>query len=182
MRREYRQMPRADVTLREAWPEELAALEGLYTKAWSEFAGAVGPEAWERMRSGFGGIPQRAEYSEVIVAERDGQTAGAVLYTGPGVRPADPPGPLGLVPREWAYVGIIAVLPEHRGHGVGRLLVEACVDRARRDGAPSIGLGTRPVMEAARRLYERVGFRRRPDLEGGRDEYEVYEFLLVDRL
>ena len=42
--------------------------------------------------------------------------------------------------------------------------------------------GTRPVMGAARRLYEALGFRRRPDLEAGQDEYLVYERLLGDGL
>ena len=79
-------------------------------------------------------------------------------------------------------MGIIAVLPEHRGSGIGRLLVEGCVERARRDQAPSIGLGTRPVMEAARRLYERLGFRRRPDLERGQDQYLVYELPVGEGL
>lgn len=50
--------------------------------------------------------------------------------------------------------------PDSQGHGIGRALVEACADRARRAGADRIGLHTAPFMTAATALYERSGFRR----------------------
>ncbi len=56
---------------------------------------------------------------------------------------------------------VLAVLPETRGSGVGRALVEACIERVR--GAHGLVLWTRPVMVAAQRLYERVGFVRVPE-------------------
>ncbi len=45
-----------------------------------------------------------------------------------------------------------------RGQGVGELLTNAAVDRARHEGAKAVGLTSRPAREAANRLYLRMGF------------------------
>jgi ribosomal protein S18 acetylase RimI-like enzyme len=44
-------------------------------------------------------------------------------------------------------------------------LVGACLERAREIGCSAVVLGSLPEMEAAHRLYQRLGFRRIP----GRD-------------
>lgn len=45
-----------------------------------------------------------------------------------------------------------------RGAGVGELLTDAAVKRAREAGAKAVGLTSRPSREAANRLYLRLGF------------------------
>jgi len=45
-----------------------------------------------------------------------------------------------------------------RGRGVGALLTNAAIDRARASGAKAIGLTSRPAREAANRLYIKMGF------------------------
>ncbi|HKP98910.1 MAG TPA: GNAT family N-acetyltransferase, partial [Actinomycetes bacterium] len=48
------------------------------------------------------------------------------------------------------------------GLGVGRLLLEACLERAQAAGAPVICLHTAEFMPAAVAIYEAAGFRRDP--------------------
>jgi ribosomal protein S18 acetylase RimI-like enzyme len=43
--------------------------------------------------------------------------------------------------------------------------MQECVRRARRSGAAALTLHTTDIMQAAVRLYERMGFRRAPDLD-----------------
>lgn len=54
------------------------------------------------------------------------------------------------------------VRPEYRGLGLGRQLVEATLDCARRVGYDAILLDTLSDMEAARALYEDLGFEEIP--------------------
>ncbi len=53
-----------------------------------------------------------------------------------------------------------------RGRRYGRLLTQACLDRARDLSIPTIFLYTGTFMIVARKLYEELGFKRAPDLTG----------------
>lgn len=59
---------------------------------------------------------------------------------------------------------LLAVSPNHRGRGVGRQLVRACIQLASNPprSAKRIAICTQPSMKAAQHLYERLGFIREP--------------------
>jgi ribosomal protein S18 acetylase RimI-like enzyme len=63
-----------------------------------------------------------------------------------------------------AYLEELYVVPERRGQGLGRALLEAAMDHARERGAARIDLNTSVDDVAARALYESAGFTNR---EGG---------------
>jgi GNAT superfamily N-acetyltransferase len=56
--------------------------------------------------------------------------------------------------------------PERRGEGWGRQLLEAALREARREGCHTILLDTTDRQHAARRLYDRAGFRLITEHEG----------------
>ena len=60
-----------------------------------------------------------------------------------------------------AYLEELYVVPERRGRGLGRALLEAAMDNARVRGAAHIDLGTSEDDVAARALYESAGFTNR---------------------
>jgi ribosomal protein S18 acetylase RimI-like enzyme len=64
------------------------------------------------------------------------------------------------------YLAELYVAPGRRGRGLGRALMEAAIDLARRHGADHMDLGTGETDVAARALYESLGFSNR---EGGAD-------------
>lgn len=53
----------------------------------------------------------------------------------------------------------ISVLPEHRGKGIGSVLMDACHRELEAIGVKDIIIGLLPGNEGARRLYERHGYR-----------------------
>lgn len=60
-----------------------------------------------------------------------------------------------------AHVWGMYVRPEHRGRGLGAALLQAAVDHARDlPGVMQLHLGATAAAPGARRLYERLGFRR----------------------
>lgn len=65
-----------------------------------------------------------------------------------------------------AYLEELYVVPERRGQGLGRALLEASMEHARERGAAHIDLATSETDAAARALYESAGFTNR---EGGPD-------------
>lgn len=60
---------------------------------------------------------------------------------------------------------MLAVSPIERGRGIGQKLTRAAMDLAVEQGAKRIVLSTMESMHVAHRLYERMGFQRREDLD-----------------
>jgi GNAT superfamily N-acetyltransferase len=122
---------------------------------------------WDLFSSGLGQLVAQAAHSEVLVVRqlgpKPGRIVGAVGYVPPGAPKRD------FFAPEWPIVRLLAVSPAQRGQGLGRLLVQACIDRAQRDGAPLLALHSSPVMAPALRLYTAMGFeqlRALPDMFG----------------
>ena len=66
-----------------------------------------------------------------------------------------------------AYLEELYVAPPRRGEGLGRALLEAAMEAARRQGAARIELGTSEDDVAARGLYEGAGFSNREGKPNG---------------
>jgi ribosomal protein S18 acetylase RimI-like enzyme len=62
-----------------------------------------------------------------------------------------------------AELAKLVVAAAARGRGVGRALGERCTELAREAGAEGIALWSRPYQAAGHRLYESLGYRRRPE-------------------
>ena len=71
------------------------------------------------------------------------------------------------------YVAELYVVPDKRGRGIGRALMEEVLDVARREGAGHIELNTSDDDVAARALYESLGFTNR---EGRPDGPVMYYY------
>jgi ribosomal protein S18 acetylase RimI-like enzyme len=101
----------------------------------------------------------RAADVDVLVAvDADGRLLGCVSYVrdhASAFAEVERPGEAGF--------RMLGVATAARGRGVGRVLVEACLERARAAGRTGVAIVTAPSWTDAQRLYERVGFRRAPD-------------------
>jgi ribosomal protein S18 acetylase RimI-like enzyme len=69
------------------------------------------------------------------------------------------------------YLAELYVVPERRGQGLGRALMEEAMDVARAEGATYMDLGTSEEDVAARALYESLGFSNREGKPDGPVNY-----------
>jgi ribosomal protein S18 acetylase RimI-like enzyme len=106
-------------------------------------------------------VARRARTSCVLVAVSPaGRLLGGVTFV------SGPDDPYSEELREGeAGIRMLAVDPAFQGRGIGRALAEACLERARAAGRSRIVLHTGAFMPVAVRLYEAMGFERRPELD-----------------
>ncbi|MCD7439172.1 GNAT family N-acetyltransferase [Streptomyces lincolnensis] len=145
-----------DIHIRRADPTEYAALGEITAQAYlQDGLLTFGESDWYLAE--LKNVAKRAAEADVLVATRADQLLGGVTYV-PSV------GPMADLARPGeAEIRMLAVAREARGQGAGEALVRACVDRARAADRTGIVLCTQPLMHAAHRVYERLGFTRVPD-------------------
>lgn len=79
------------------------------------------------------------------IADVDGRMAGSVFLVKSDIQEA-------------GKLRLLYVEPDARGQGIGAMLVDACIARARACGYRRLDLWTNDVLTGARRIYERAGF------------------------
>lgn len=140
------------VEVRDARPDEHTEVGRLTVEAYREYAEEFGPQIWPGYAADLQDVEARSKEASIIVAEEGSHLVGAVAYFPPGKKDVQ------IFPQEWGTIRVLAVLPSHRGMGVGKLLTEECLRRARADGAVAVGLHTTQLMTVAKEMYERMGF------------------------
>jgi ribosomal protein S18 acetylase RimI-like enzyme len=119
----------------------------------------------------------RAQLATLLVAvDEDDQTVlGSLTYARGGTRYAQ------LAADDECEIRMLGVGPDARGRGVGELLVRAAMARGAADGAVRMVLSTQTEMKAAQRLYERLGFTRRPDLDWVPEQDRSVQLIAYER-
>ena len=148
--------------IRGARSGDRGAIEAVTLSAYEQYA-ALMPAHWEGYRQNILATLAAAQPDAQIVAEEVGRVVGSVLLYPAGSVMARPGG--GSITLAWPEVRLLAVAPEARDRGVGAALMDECIRRARQSGAAALTLRTTDVMQAAMRLYERLGFGRAPELD-----------------
>jgi ribosomal protein S18 acetylase RimI-like enzyme len=146
------------VRLRRATQADLARAGELTVAAYSEFTLGPADPYVERLRD----AAARDREAELWVAtpeDRDDEILGCVT-----ICPPDSPWRELAGPDEGEF-RMLAVAPEARGRGVGEALARMCLDRFRDEGAQAVVICSLREMKAAHRVYDRLGFRRAPQLD-----------------
>ena len=155
-----------EIQIRAVLREEYENTGSLTQRANAEYA-RPGDPLWDKYFGDLADVGRRAVFAAVLVAVAGEPIVGtATVELDRTIEGAE-----GLQPGQ-ANIRLLAVDPGARGRGVGRRLVEACVQVARSAGKEVVTLHTTEQMVAAQRIYRSLGFRRdrsrdielRPDL------------------
>ncbi len=151
------------VSVRDARPEDREAVQAVTIAAYQQYAASMTAAHWEAYRRNIVDTLDRVAPAEQLVANEGGRIVGAALLYPAGTVFGVSGRAASTTP--WPEVRLLAVAPEARGRGVGALIMDACIRRARDQGAAAITLHTTDFMQAAVRLYERLGFARARELD-----------------
>ena len=100
--------------------------------------------AWRKARHT--DLDVEAQPDGILVAEADGRPVGYIASR------FDRDTLVGWIPN-------LAVLPEYQGQGVGKMLMQACLDLMRAQGMRYAKIETMHTNERGERFYRQVGFR-----------------------
>ena len=100
---------------------------------------------------------------------RQSKLAGVII-----VVPPDSPARR-LAKNDEAELHLLGVKPEYRRHGLGRMLVDAAIEKACSLGCSKLILWTQFSMRSAQQLYESAGFVHTSDIKRNDREFRVYE-------
>lgn len=159
------------LTIRNFTSDDADAVDRIAVTAFAPFAPHYSD--WAAIAANLARMSALAEHGQIIVAETNSAIVGAVAYMPPHApKPA-------FFDAAWPTIRMLVVDPAAQGKRIGRGLTDACVARARRDGADVIALHTSPIMTVALPMYLRMGFERlrdAPPILGV--DYAVYTMTL----
>jgi GNAT superfamily N-acetyltransferase len=179
----------AAIQIRNALEHERPEIQALVIAAYEQFTAELPPPMWDFYRSNIERTMAAAGLDQLLVAispALEGETPSSLRG---GLKDASSSGG-GIAGSvllyenaedylpEWWSVRLLAVHPDARGQGIGRLLMEECVRRAREGGAKVLGLHTTDMMAVAQAMYGRMGFERVPELDFQLPEYLIKAYRL----
>jgi ribosomal protein S18 acetylase RimI-like enzyme len=131
------------LVLRPAIVSDAAAVAATIAAAFEQYRGKLKPESGAFRETTKGIVGELRKGAGAIVAERNGHVLGCVMTK---MLEGD------------LYFGRLAVLPEARGTGLARRLIEAVEADARSRGLPGVRLGVRVVLTANQKLFASMGY------------------------
>ena len=157
-------MENGDFAIRAGRREDAVAAARLWMQSAEEHTShdpvyATAPDAEKTMRRFLADLARNG-YAFVFVATAGEEMVGFVSGE---LREGSPT----FLPKTWASVDDVFVLPGYRNRGIGRALIASVEGWARRKGANGVSLQVAAANGRGRKFYEDLGFR----------EISVYEVL-----
>lgn len=136
------------ITIRTIEEKDNAAIAAVIRKTLEEFsANHPGTVYYDASTDMLFQLFQQTPRSVYFIAEKDGQVLG-----GGGIFPS--PG----LPDDTCELVKMYLLPQVRGVGLGKKIIQQCIAFAKENGYQSIYLETMPELKQALKTYEKFGF------------------------
>lgn len=172
-------MAKQEYKVRNAHPEEFEQIGTLMVQVYSQLEGfpkISEQPAYYRMLANVGELTNSPGTELLVAAKADGRIAGAVVY----FNDMKYYGSGGTATKEQNAAGfrLLAVDPAARGKGIGKLLVNMCIETARKKNLAQVIIHTTMAMQTAWKMYEQMGFKRSEDLDFSQQGLPVFGFRL----
>ncbi len=143
-----------EIIYRQGSKADLDQLQKLGLASYGPFESILTQENWEKL-AGFlkapGTYTELLSHSTCFVAEKASKIVGMAFLIPKG-------NPTEIFEANWSYVRMVGVDPGYSGQGIGRQLMERCIQQAKATHETIIALHTSEFMDTARLLYEKMGF------------------------
>jgi GNAT superfamily N-acetyltransferase len=165
--------------VKNATPNEFWEIGQLMVRVYSQLEGfpkELEQPEYYKMLANVGDLTIKPETELLVAVSTDGIIAGCVVffydmkYYGSG----------GTATLEQNAAGfrLLAVDPSARGQGIGKLLTNECIRKAKDRKLGQVIIHTTLTMQTAWKMYENIGFKRSEDLDFIQGKLPVFGFRL----
>ena len=150
-----------EYTYRKGTVKDVKQFQELGLQSYGQFKTVLAEEGWKKMEATCGDETtylKLLEIAECFVCEVNEKIIGMAFLIPHG-------NPVAFFEVDWAYIRLVGVAPSHEGKGIGRRLTEMCVDFAKDTGEKTLVLHTSEFQNAARHIYESMGFKKFKELD-----------------
>lgn len=149
------------IRIRKALDFEKGKIREMRLKSYKEHSASIPKEHWKALKKAITSDADGQPGVEMFVAEVEGEIVGSVALF-----PAGSDAYKGTVDiLDYPEIRMLAVDALSRGKGIGKLLIQKCIEQAKTYGSTCIGLHTADFMKAAIHIYEEMGFFRLPQFD-----------------
>jgi ribosomal protein S18 acetylase RimI-like enzyme len=133
---------------------DIDQLQDLGIISYRQFQSALTPDNWEIFN---GNLQNKQKIIDILEKAKcfvciDSEKIVGVAYIISSGNPTD------LFKPEWSYIRMVGVNPKYRGQGIAKALTRMCIEFAKQNNEKIIALHTSEFMDAARHIYETIGF------------------------
>lgn len=166
------------VQIRNAHPDEFGAVGQLMVAVYAALDGFPKPDEQPQYYDMLANIGRftATPGAELLIAHSGPQILGAVVYFNDMQYYGS--GGSATTEKNAAGFRLLAVAPESRGLGVGKLLTAACLTKAKENGHPQVIIHSTKAMQTAWQMYVKLGFTRSEDLDFLQGRLPVYGFRI----
>lgn len=134
---------------------DIANLKKLAIKSWAQFESVLTNDNWLKLNSTLINDDTYIDLIErsnsFLCTDESGEIIGMAFLV-PNGNPTD------IYDKDWSYIRLVTVDPDYSGNGIGKKLTEMCIDKAKETNERLVALHTSEFMNAARHIYENLGF------------------------
>ena len=169
-----------EIIVRNAKPHEFEALGKLLVRVYSALEGfpkeSEQPQYYQLLYN-IGEWTKKPSTELLIAVSPNGELLGGLVYFGNMKYYGS--GGTATSEKNAAGFRLLGVDPSARGKGIGKLLTNECIRKAREAKLSQVIIHSTKAMQTAWKMYEGMGFRRSEDLDFMQGELPVYGFRLI---
>ena len=166
-------------SVRNARPDEFEEIGKLMVKVYSQLEGFPKQSeqpSYYKMLLNIGEFAHKPDTELLVAVSPEGNIAGGVVYFSDMKYYGS--GGTATTEKNAAGFRLLAVDPAARGLGIGKLLTQECIRKAREANLSQMIIHSTKAMEVAWKMYEAMGFKRSEDLDFMQEKLPVFGFRL----
>ena len=163
--------------IREAHQSEHAELGKLMVDVYGQLEGFPGPDEipqYYHVLKNVGDFTKQPKVKLFVAISKNGKVDGGLVYFGDMKYYGA--GGEATTSQNAAAFRLLAVNPETRGKGLGKLLIQHCINQAKIEGFEYLIIHSTKSMMTAWKMYERMGFVRFPEIDFEKNSVQVFGF------